>query len=68
MSISFAPARCRDWSFRVLSGEGHVHCAVTAVALGGRTKAAGKELSAHVLLGPAPNARSRRAGQHLHGP
>ena len=33
MSISFAPARCRDWSFHVLGGEGHVLCAVPAVAL-----------------------------------
>jgi hypothetical protein len=28
MSISFAPARCRDWSFRVLGSECHLLCAV----------------------------------------
>jgi hypothetical protein len=27
MSISFAPARCREWSFRPLGGEGHLPCA-----------------------------------------
>jgi hypothetical protein len=27
MSISFAPARCREWSFRLLGGEWHLLCA-----------------------------------------